>query len=121
MTTGFSNTAWLFWIGGGVIALAGLTLLFWALWWDRARGRRRCPKGRYDLNGIAAGDDITLPLTCSECGKVVKRKRKLFKTRRHWRWAIFALIGMLAGGWITLMPKADRDGWWSLVPNRALI
>ncbi|MCI0364143.1 MAG: hypothetical protein L0Y44_01890 [Phycisphaerales bacterium] len=114
MSSGYPWTAWIFWIGGALLALSGLTLLTWSLFWDRSKGRRRCPRCWYDMSATPA-------LICSECGKVAKRERKLGKTRRRWRLAIIAFLGVLSGGWLTLMPKADRDGWWSLVPNRVLI
>ena len=121
MTSGFPWTAWLFWIGGAVLALSGVALFYWAMFKDRARGRKRCPKCWYDLGGIAAAPGTSFPITCSECGRVIKRERKLYKTRRRKRWAFAALLGILAAGWLSLMPKVDRDGWWSIVSNRMLI
>lgn len=76
--------------GGGILALAGLGLLWWALLWDRARGRRRCPRCWYNLAGTPGN------LTCSECGRTTKTERQLFRTRRRWRWAALALVVLAA-------------------------
>lgn len=35
-----------------LLAAIGLVLALWALFWDRAKGRRRCPKCWYDLAGL---------------------------------------------------------------------
>ena len=49
-------------------ALLAMSLAVWAIWWaifaDKARGRRRCPRCWHDLSR-------TPGLTCSECGLVV--------------------------------------------------
>lgn len=50
-----SALAWLV-MGGGVVLLGR------ALLWDRARGRRRCPKCWYDMSGVDS-------LRCPECGR----------------------------------------------------
>jgi len=34
---------WLSWAVGGAIVFLAALLIAWALFWDRARGRRRCP------------------------------------------------------------------------------
>lgn len=96
----FLSTLWFYWIVAGVVGLIGVWLLWRGLWRDRSRGRPRCPKCWYRLDGITDGitDGNTAgitdakqinsaafkPVTCSECGKKVVRHRKLFKTRRHW-------------------------------------
>ena len=40
---------WLFWIGGGLLGLSGLWLCYWAMFADRAKGRKRCPKCWYNM------------------------------------------------------------------------
>jgi len=116
MAGGWSSD-WLLWIGGGAIALAGVTLLIWALVGDRSHGRRRCPKCWYDLSKTASESG----LRCPECGKVQKHERRLFKTRRRWKWALVSLgIGLMAA-FVMVQPKVRRDGWVSIVPTTVVI
>jgi hypothetical protein len=112
--SGVTWTTWVWWLGGGGLLIISLTLLFWALLWDRARGRKRCPRCWYDMSAATT-------LTCSECGKTVKRPRKLLKTRRHKRWALVALLGVVASGYLAMQPRVRDRGWWSLVPSNVLI
>ena len=49
--TDYPWTAWLWWIGGAVLGLLGLWLLYWSLLRDRSKGRRRCPKCWYNMSG----------------------------------------------------------------------
>ncbi|MCZ6493640.1 MAG: hypothetical protein O6933_06115 [Planctomycetota bacterium] len=112
--TGYPGTDWPWWIGGTALGVFGLVLMWWALLHDRAKGRRRCPKCWYDMTGAER-------LRCPECGHLAKRERKLFTTRRRWRWAVVALLMMFAGRLGIMCPQIQRDGWWSLVSNAALI
>ena len=112
--TDYPWTAWLWWIGGAVLGLLGLWLLYCSLLRDRSKGRRRCPKCWYNMSG-------TDSMTCSECGRTTKRDKKLYKTRRRWRWALLALLVYLAATGSALTPKVKRDEWWSLVSNRTLV
>ncbi|MHC4107085.1 MAG: hypothetical protein ACYSTY_03265 [Planctomycetota bacterium] len=111
MSGGFD---WVFWSVGGVLGLAGLLLALWALFADRARGRRRCPKCWYDLSG-------TPGLVCSECGYIAKRERRLHKTHRRWRWALMGALTGSLGVAGALTPRIRRDGWVSVVPTTALV
>jgi hypothetical protein len=74
------NLDWICHLAGWTIGAAGMVLLLWALFWDRSRGRRRCPKCWYDMAGVPG-------LRCPECGKEAKSERQLSATRRRWRWA----------------------------------
>lgn len=97
-----------------LVALGGLTLLYWSMFRDRARGRRRCPKCWYDLRG-------TESLTCPECGYTAGRERYFFKTKRRWRWVV-PIVVLLGGSyvlWIT--PRALRDGWLASLPTPVVI
>ena len=109
-----SGPPWVYYIVAGVLSLLGMWLLYWSMWRDRARGRRRCPKCWYDMTGSPS-------LTCSECGHVAKRERKLRKTRRHWRIAVLAILTLLLALSLALAPKVHRDRWLSIVPTTALI
>src|SRR5688572_28644873 len=71
-----------------LVGVGGVTLSLWALLWDRARGRRRCPSCWHDLAGVPG-------LRCPECGKEARSERRLFRTRRRWRWVVVG-IGLTA-------------------------
>jgi len=58
------NAEWVRWVTAiGILALLGamVFLAWWGLYWDRARGRRRCPRCWYNLA-------YTPGMTCGECG-----------------------------------------------------
>ena len=109
-----TQAAWIWWLGGGVLALTGLVLLWWSLFRDRARGRRRCPKCWYDMTGVPE-------LVCPECGRDARREKRLGKTRRRWRAAIAACLITAPGVGMVAIPRASRDGWLSLVPTTVLL
>src|SRR5262245_47389730 len=80
----------------GVLAWALLALwtvvFVLALFGDRSRGRRRCPRCWYRMEG-------TPGLTCPECGRVATAEGELLRTRRHPWWAalgVVILLGALA-------------------------
>lgn len=112
--TGYPWTAWLWWIGGAAIGLLGVWLLYWSLLRDRSKGRRRCPKCWYNMSG-------TDSLTCSECGRIVKREKKLFKTRRRWRWACVAVMLFIGGHFVNTTPRMQKGGLFGSVPTSVLI
>src|SRR5262245_44364899 len=99
---------------GALLAAGGLRLGWWALWGDRARGRRRCPKCWYDLRG-------TPGRRCSECGYEARSERKLHKSRRRWGWALLASTAVVGALTLGLTPKTRRDGWLSPVPTSILL
>jgi hypothetical protein len=114
-----ASTDWL-WYGGGIaLAIAGLALLVWALWWDRAKGRKRCPKCWYDMQGAEA--DESGAFCCPECGRAIRNERRLRRTRRRWRWTTVALVPFIGAAYLAVQPRVHRLGWWSLVSNRMLI
>jgi len=105
---------WLFWSLSVLLVLAGLPLLLWAIWLDRPRGRRRCPKCWYDMS-------YSTGLTCSECGRTPKHEKHLLRTRRHWRAAALALLLLLGAIPAGSAPRIRKHGWMSVVPTTALI
>lgn len=104
---------WLWWMMGSLLGAAGLALLIWALWGDRARGRRRCPKCWYDLSATGG-------LTCPECGRTAKNERRLHRTRRRRSWAALGLLLVALGGASAALPTVRREGW-GLVSTPVLV
>ena len=109
-----SEVDWVFWTLGGLLGLVGVALAWWALFADRAKGRKRCPKCWYNMAGSPGP-------TCSECGYSLPCVAKLFKVRRHWRLAVVAVLVLVGSAASSLRPQVQRDGWISLVPTTALI
>ncbi len=112
--TGYWWTVWLWWIGGAVVGLLGLWLLYCSLLRDRSKGRRRCPKCWYDMS-------VADSLRCPECGNDAKRAADLLKTRRRWKGMCLCLVVFLAAGLLWIQPKVQQDGWVSVLPTTALI
>lgn len=99
---------------GAILALAGLTLLGRSLFSDRARGRRRCSRCWYSMDGLAG-------LRCPECGRVARSERRLHRTRRRWRRAVFAAGIVALGLALAAGPVVRRHGWSRLIPTTALV
>ena len=114
MTSGWSSD-WLFWLGGGAIALAAFVLLIKLLIGDRSGGRRRCPTCWYDMSGTPGN------LRCSECGCTAANERKLKRTRRSWLKVGGALLLLFIGAGLSSTPGYLRAGWPGAVPSTILI
>lgn len=106
--------SWLLWCFAAVLALAGLLVIFRALFGDRARGRRRCPRCWYDMSG-------TDGLRCPECGRSAKSASRLLRTRRRPLRAAAGLLMLLAAYLVYLTPRAIAGGWWTAVPTPVLV
>lgn len=104
----------MFWGSGLLVAACGVALLGWALFNDRSRGRRRCCKCWYSMEHAPS-------LRCPECGYEARSERKLFKTRRRWRWAMASAIPLLLAAFLAVQPKVQRDGWGSVLPATVMI
>lgn len=76
--------------------------------------RRRCPKCWYDLSH-------TPGLTCSECGYIAKRERKLFKARRRWGLVALALPMVIGSYALRVTPSVEQRGWVAAVPTTVAI
>ncbi|NRA58761.1 MAG: hypothetical protein HRU13_11670, partial [Phycisphaerales bacterium] len=99
---------WLFTILTWLLLALGVLGLAWALFWDRSRGRKRCPKCWYGLDGVPAVDCVT---TCPECGKAVRKQRRLRKTRRRWGRAALSTLLLLGSLTSWLYPQVRDYGW----------
>ncbi len=118
---GGSFSSWMI----GAAALGAAAILFVALFGDRARGRKRCPKCWYDMSGAAGatgGGTGDGAIVCPECGKRIAREKELFRTRRRWGavW-LLVLLGML-GWWLPgAARRASARGVIGLTPTTALV
>lgn len=99
------------------MALVALVVMVRGVWGDRAKGRRRCAGCWYDLRDVAT-PRADAPVVCSECGKRMESEKQLLRTRRRW-WVVVVsgLLAIAAG----VLPRVLADGWWGLVPTRAVV
>jgi hypothetical protein len=105
---------WPYWVVGLALAAVAAFFLYRALVHDRARGRRRCPKCWYVMDG-APGP------TCPECGHGCANDRRLRRTHRRWGRASAAAAVLALGLGITRVPGYQRSGWFGLVPSTVLV
>ena len=101
---------WIWWSVGSLIGLGGIALTIWALFADRSRGRRRCPKCWYEMTGIEG-------LRCPECGRTTKRERRLLRTHRRWRVALLGVVVIMAGGGCFFGQRVHQKGWIEATPT----
>lgn len=81
--------------------------------WDRAKGRRRCPKCWYSYEGLAA------TAACPECGRVGKSERDLLRTRR--KPAMYLMFpAMMAAAWYAFIAPGALS-WRSYIPTTVMI
>ena len=93
-----------FTVGACVLALAGVVIVGWAMWWDRSKGRRRCPRCWYDMSGAVG-------LVCPECGRDAKKEKRLLRTRRRWRFAAIGVLSLVGASALYVTPIVRREGW----------
>ena len=106
--------AWIYEWLGALVAVGAALLLLWSLFSDRARGRRRCPRCWYVMEGVPG-------FTCPECGRTAASERRLHRTRRRWRWAAVAIALLGAAHLIGRAPAIQARGWWAALPRPALV
>lgn len=109
-----TNFAWLFEITGFLVGGIGAVLVLMALFADRSRGRRRCPRCWYSMDGAPG-------LRCPECGGEARSDRRLFKTRRRWVFALLALGVVLIGLAVRSAPAVARDGAMGALPTPVVL
>ncbi|MEL6795859.1 MAG: hypothetical protein AAFO89_03455, partial [Planctomycetota bacterium] len=111
---------WIWHWSGYAVALLALVGVVWALFWDRARGRRRCRRCWYDMAGVPTepGD---LPAACPECGRAHAKPRHLTRTRRRWGRAVVLGLVMVVGGYgLWVVPRMQDEGRLGFVPDATL-
>jgi hypothetical protein len=96
------------------LLMLGIAVMAWALFWDRARGRRRCPKCQYDMSGIAG-------LRCPECGREQRSEKKFHRTRRRWRWAAGGLVLVLVSLGVGALSTSENGRWAHYAPTWLLV
>jgi len=116
-----SGWDWVFTASAWLLAALAAALVLWCLLWDRARGRRRCPKCWYDMSGSGERGDWCGELVCPECGKTIADERKLRKTRRRWRLALLSLPMLLSAHAVSKGPVVRERGWRAGLPTSALV
>ena len=110
---------WVFHALGWTIAGLGLLLALWALFWDRSRGRKRCPKCWYSMEGAVTGANGGF--TCPECGTTIRSPRALLKTRRRPLWVGLGVVAGLASYPVFAIPAVREGGWRRAVPSSVLV
>lgn len=106
-------------IAWALLGLSAVTVL-WALFWDRPRGRLRCRKCRYRMEGTPPVADGSI--TCPECGRTHKDERSTRFTRRRWKMGTLALLVALTSWYaVDYHWRFNERGWWGYVPTTLLI
>lgn len=113
------NTNPLALLAASFLLLCALALISLGLWLDRSRGRRRCPGCWYALEGAKPSESS--PLTCPECGRIIKNERALLRTRRRW-WIVAAGLPLLASAtFIIARARIWALPWEHSIPTPALL
>lgn len=103
---------------GWALVAIGMCVLAWALLGDRSKGRKRCPRCWYDMQGTPATAGGHL---CPECGHLARNGKQLLRTRRSRRVIACAMAFLVAGYLAFAIPQvmiSGRTGW---VPTTALV
>lgn len=108
--------------GGGLLCVFALGLIAYALFRDRPRGRRRCPKCWYDLSAAIVGDtQPTEGLVCPECGTTITSALSLTRTRRNYRQAFVGVLLASVGAQLMMLNTPGRKGWLGYMPTAIML
>ncbi len=95
----------------------GVALLAAGWWWDRSRGRARCPKCWYLLAGLEPVGDVSARVECPECGvwTTSARNRRGVRRQRAFLWlgALLLVVGVCMG----LLRAGRERTFWPLLPG----
>jgi HEAT repeat protein len=94
------------------LIIGGSVAVLWSLFWNRSRGRRRCPRCWYDMTG-----SVGLTLRCPECGKTARSERQLRKTRRRPLFAALAVVVVIIGLALPYVQYVRSVGWSEAAPT----
>jgi hypothetical protein len=102
-------------IGGG-LGVAGM-------WFDRSRGRERCPACWFDLAAAVKtdADGRLVEVLCTECGRTVSRWKDLYRTRRERKLLWCAAACVPVAYLVIATPRVMYSGAPGLVPTTVLI
>ena len=101
------------WLLVGLVAATFLILIWRALFADRSRGRRRCPKCWHNLHE-------TPGLRCPECGHAVRKESDFFRTRRRYASAALLLVALLASAFSVRLAVTGQS-LFDFAPNWLLL
>ncbi len=104
---------WLSWLAAAIFFGAMVYLAWAAIFKDRPKGKRRCPKCWFDMCG-------TPGMTCGECGFTAHFEKQLNKRRRRPGIAVLAILSCVAMAGV-INERLMVRGWMGLVPTKALI
>jgi len=110
----FADWSWLLAALGVIVADSVFVFIAWrALFSDKSKGRRRCPRCWYDLS-------YSPGMSCAECGFAAAHEKQLYCTRRRYGAAILAII-LAAGVSLFATYHTTQQGVAGMVPTRVLL
>lgn len=108
-----SWSQWLIVLGVLGVSVALVYIAWWALFADRSRGRRRCPRCWYDM-AYSPG------MTCAECGFTARKEKQFYATRRRYGVGLGAIIAATAFA-LFIIDQVNQNAWPSYLPTRVLL
>lgn len=103
--------AWLPW---ALLAGVAGAVMYWGLFGDRSRGRRRCPRCWYNMIGSPG-------MTCPECGFTARRERQFQRDRRRWRAVTLGMLMLTPLMWNALREAYGERWWRAWIPESWLV